>query len=202
LLLANSGQANLVTKIGASCNLQPKHVNRSKMALVLDTSAILSGFAIHLSDTPQFTTPEVLSELRSDKIDSSTQLPLVNEASIHVSRPDEASMRRVDEVVDKVGEVSLSETDRSLIALALELKNKGYEPVLVTDDYALQNLADIMGLSFQPYVERGISHRYQWKLVCPGCFREYEFPTRMGTCSVCGTKLKKRIIASKKVRRC
>ncbi len=199
IAMVNSGQANLVIKIGAPRNLQPRNVNRSRTVLVLDTCAILSGFAIHLSDTPQFTTPEVLNELRSDKIGSTTQLPLVNEASIGVSTPDEASMRRVNEVVDKVGEASLSVTDRSLIALALELKNKGYEPVLVTDDYALQNLAAIMDFSFQPYVERGISHRYQWKLICPGCFREYEFSTNMGTCSVCGTKLKKRIVASKKV---
>jgi UPF0271 protein len=116
------------------------------MVLVLDTSAILSGFAIHMSDTPQFTTPDVLNELHSDKIDFSTQLPLVNEASIRVSSPSEVSMRRVNEIATKVGDSSLSETDKSLIALALELKNKGYEPILVTDDYALQNSAEILSL--------------------------------------------------------
>lgn len=170
------------------------------MVLVLDTSAILSGFAIHMSDTPQFTTPDVLNELHSDKLDFSTQLPLVNEASIRVSSPNEVSMRRVNEIATKVGDSSLSETDKSLIALALELKNKGYEPILVTDDYALQNSAEILSLRFQPYVERGIVHRYNWKLVCPGCFRNYEFSTKMENCPVCGTKLKKRISASKKVK--
>lgn len=168
--------------------------------MVLDTSAILSGFAIHMSDTPLFTTPEVLNELHSGKIDSSSQVPLINETSIRVLTPNEASMRRVNEVADGAGEVSLSETDRSLIALSLELKDNGYKPILVTDDYALQNSAEIMGLSFQPYVERGIIHRYKWKLVCPGCFREYKFSNRIETCPVCGTKLKKRISASKRVK--
>jgi UPF0271 protein len=153
-----------------------------------------------MSDTPLFTTPEVLNELHSGKIDSSSQVPLINETSIRVLTPNEASMRRVNEVADGAGEVSLSETDRSLIALSLELKDNGYKPILVTDDYALQNSAEIMGLSFQPYVERGIIHRYKWKLVCPGCFREYKFSNRIETCPVCGTKLKKRISASKRVK--
>lgn len=192
----------MAIKDGALCNLTPRKANANRKVLVLDTSAILSGFAVHVSDTPLFTTSEVLNELQSGNTDSSAKVPLINETSIRVLTPNEASVRRVNEVADKVGEASLSETDRSLIALALELKNSGYYPVLVTDDYALQNSAAIMSLSFQPYTEKGIIQRYKWRLVCPGCFRKYEFSKRMETCPVCGTKLKKRVSASKKIRRC
>jgi UPF0271 protein len=170
-------------------------------ALVLDTSAILSGFAIHISDTTLFTTPQVLNELQGNKFGSSSQVPLINDASIRVLTPNEESLRRVNEVADSSGEVSLSETDRSLIALALELKDNGYEPILVTDDYALQNSASMMNLRFQPYAEKGITNRYRWRLVCPGCFREYKFSNRIETCPVCGTKLKKKVSTSKKVKK-
>jgi UPF0271 protein len=170
-------------------------------ALVLDTSAILSGFALHMSDTTLFTTPEVLNELQGGRLDSSAQVPLINEASIRILTPDEASMRRVNEVTDASGEASLSDTDRSLIALAIELRNDGYDPVLVTDDYALQNSAAMLNLRFQPYAEKGIVNRYKWRLVCPGCFREYKFSNSIETCPVCGTRLKRRVRASNKVKR-
>jgi UPF0271 protein len=178
-----------------------RNANTNKKALVLDTSAILSGFAVHMSDTLLFTTSEVLNELQSGKVESSSQVPLINEGSVRVLMPSETSIRSVNEAVDAAGEESLSGTDKSLIALALDLKNRGYEPVLVTDDYALQNSAEIMGLRFQPYVEKGITHRYRWRLICPGCFREYKFSDRMQSCPVCGTKLKKRVGVSQNVKR-
>ena len=176
-------------------------LNSSKKVLVLDTSAILGGFAVHMSDTLLFTTPDVLNELQSGKVESSNQVPLINEASVRVSTPSEASIRSVNETVDAAGEESLSGTDKSLIALALDLRNSGFEPVLVTDDYALQNSAEIMRIRFQPYVEKGIIHRYKWRLVCPGCFREYKFSDRLQSCPVCGTKLKRRVGTSQNIKR-
>jgi UPF0271 protein len=168
---------------------------------VLDTSAILGGFAVHMSDTLLFTTSEVLNELQKGKVESSSQVPLINEASVRILAPSEASIRSINEAVDAAGEESLSGTDKSLLALALDLKNSGNAPVLVTDDYALQNSAEIIGISFQPYVEKGIIHRYKWRLVCPGCFREYKFSERTQSCPVCGTKLKRRVSASQNVKR-
>jgi UPF0271 protein len=154
-----------------------------------------------MSDTTLFTTPEVLNELQGGKVNSATEAPLINEASIRVLIPTKASIGRVNETAEAAGELSLSETDRSIIALALDLENKGYEPVLVTDDYALQNSAGMMNLPFQPYAEKGITNLYKWRLVCPGCFKEYKFSRTMETCPVCGTKLRRRVSASKKVKR-
>jgi len=168
--------------------------------LVLDTSAILRGFMRHMTDAAKFTTPDVLNELSNSSADSVMNLPIVNEASIGIRAPNEMILRRVQETATEVGETSLSKTDRSLLALALELKGMGYNPVLVTDDYALQNVAEILGLAYKSYIERGIRRRYKWRLVCPGCLREYSPSSAVSVCSVCGSKLKRKIVVSKKVR--
>jgi UPF0271 protein len=174
--------------------------NQGKLVLVLDTSAILHGFVRHISEGAKFTTPGVLNELPENMVDSITQLPIMDESSIDVRTPNEEMLRRVDETAGKVGENSLSVTDRSLLALALELKGIGYDPVLVTDDYALQNVAEVLGLAFKSYVERGIRRGYKWMLVCSGCRKEYDPSSTLNACPVCGSKLKRRIIASKYVR--
>ena len=45
----------------------------------------------------------------------------------------------------------LSETDANLLALSLEKKG-----TLITDDYAIQNAASIIGVSWLPWGKRGI----------------------------------------------
>nr|MDO8135922.1 hypothetical protein [Candidatus Njordarchaeum guaymaensis] len=174
--------------------------NQGKLVLVLDTSAILRGFMRQMTNAVKFTTPDVLNELSNRLVDPITHLPIMDEASIDVRAPNEMILRRVDETSENVGETSLSRTDRSLLALALELKGMGYNPVLVTDDYALQNVAEILGLAYKSYIERGIRRRYKWRFVCTGCLREYGPSSTISVCSICGSKLKRRIIASKKVR--
>lgn len=177
-----------------------RRTDQDRLVLVLDTSAILRGFARQVTEGTRLTTPDVLNELSKLIVDSESQLPIMNESSIHVRTPNEVMLRRVNETAAKVGENSLSTTDRSLLALALELKGTGYDPVLVTDDYALQNVAEILGLDYKSYIERGIRRRYKWRLVCPACLREYGSSSTLNVCSVCGSKLKRKTIISKKVK--
>jgi UPF0271 protein len=178
-------------------HLTRKQEKRDSSVLVLDTTAILSGFSTHLMGARQFTTPSVLSELPRDMVDTATQLPLLNERSIEIVAPNSAYLQEIDDTIKIAGEKSISTTDRSLLALSLELKDKGHRPVLVSDDYALQNLAEILGITYLPYVERGIRKRYTWRLVCPACFREYVASSGLEICSVCGTRLKRKARSSR-----
>lgn len=166
--------------------------------IVLDTCAILSGFSSHLSNARQFTTPNVIGELPGGMVDSATQLPLLSETSIEVVAPEESYVQRVDETVLKTGDVSVSTTDKSLLALSLQLRDGGHQPILVSDDYALQNLARMLNIGYLPYVERGIRNRYVWRLACPACFREYPASSESDVCPICGTKLKRRVAKSRR----
>ena len=93
--------------------------------LVLDTCAILGGFSSHLADVSQLTTPNVISELPEALIDSTTQLPLLDETSIDVVVPSDEYLRKADEIVSNAGDIEVSMADKSLLALSLQLRDEG-----------------------------------------------------------------------------
>lgn len=102
-------------------------------------------------------------------------------------------MERVKESAKTVGDVLfLSEVDLEVLALALELKASGQAPLIVTDDYSIQNVADQIGVEFASLVTFGIRFRQHWIMYCPACFRKYPSDYKNENCQVCGTKLKRK----------
>ena len=100
---------------------------------------------------------------------------------------------RVREASKKVGDIlSLSEADKQVLALALELKSAGYTPLIVTDDYSIQNVANQIDVEFAPLMTFGIRFRLHWILYCPACHKKYPSDYRLKVCEVCGTVLKRK----------
>src|SRR5512137_2793654 len=96
--------------------------------LVLDTSVLYYG-----KDLPEgyecVISPGVAREL--DKEGMSERLEMLLATKIRVLSPSERSMKRVSKEAERTGDSRrLSETDKELLALALDL---GYE--LLSDDY-------------------------------------------------------------------
>jgi len=154
--------------------------------LVLDTSALVSGFVPSMSSAEQVTVQEVLEEARS----LSTRLGLetaVISGKVKVMKPSKTAM---DEVAERaaVTSDSISETDAKLLALAVDLKEKGAE--IITDDYAIQNLASLLGIPHRPILTAGIKKVFKWEMFCPACGRRY--PVTVAKCQVCGSDLLKR----------
>ena len=52
--------------------------------------------------------------------------------------------------------IVLSKADLSLIALAIEFKEKGCKPIVLTDDFALQNVCRILKIENNPVFGRKI----------------------------------------------
>ena len=84
------------------------------------------------------------------------------------------------------------ETDVELLALALELKSKGYRPQVVSDDYSIQNVATQAGIEFLALATFGIKRLLEWIRYCPACHREYPANNSSKECLVCGTALKRK----------
>jgi rRNA maturation endonuclease Nob1 len=181
--------------------LKAKHLKKEDSILVLDTCAILSGFSSHLAGVSQLTTPDVIGELPEAFVDSTTRLPLMDETSIDVVSPSEEYLRKADETVKTAGDVKVSMADKSLLALSLQLRDANRRPILVSDDYGLQNLAKMSAIRYLPYVEKGIRRQYSWKLICPACFKQYPSSYQSTVCSICGTKLRRRARGSGKAKR-
>ena len=119
---------------------------------------------------------------------------------LKVQPPSLRAERMVEDASSKAGESGyLSKADREVLALATDLKLDGNEPVIVSDDYAIQNLADHLQISHSSLANFGIVHRFDWIMYCPACFRRYKPPEKK--CRVCGTELRRKVLSKSRARR-
>ena len=117
----------------------------------------------------------------------------VENRKLRVRTPKISSLRKVKEASESVGDVRyLSEADMQVLALALELKSTGLDPLIVTDDYSIQNVANQIGVNFTSLMTYGIRFRFNWILYCPACHRKYPSGYKFKSCEICGTELKRK----------
>lgn len=164
-----------------------------KKVLVLDTSAFIAGFDPLAASEKQYTVPEVKSELDLGSMPWMRFNAALDNGKITVLKPKDDFFREILEASKKVGDMRyLSEADLLVLALALELKGSGFNPLIVTDDYSIQNTANKIGIEFVSLLTFGIKLRFKWMLYCPACYRKYSSDYKFKTCKVCGTVLKRK----------
>jgi UPF0271 protein len=126
-----------------------------------------------------FAPPSVVDELTD--VRSRCRLEALLASGLSVVSPSAESVRRVAAAAGETGDlIRLSPADTDLLALSLDLG-----AVTVTDDYAVQNVAQRLGLGVRGILQ-GKARPRRWKFRCPGCNRRY---SAAGTCPVCGSLL-------------
>jgi UPF0271 protein len=166
---------------------------------VLDTSAIIYGFNPRLIDGNHYITPRVMSELLVKKTRTVTDLS-VSSGRLKVRAPKEEFKDLVKNRASSTGDLSvLSETDLEVVALALELKDEGARPTVISDDYSLQNLCTLLSINFRPMMTKGISQEFWWFLYCPACGATYEQSLKSTICQVCGHALRRKVYSKKQI---
>ena len=149
----------------------------SFIMFVLDTSAFLHGDPSVLRG---YTTPRVVDELKS--VEAHSRLWLLEE-SVNVERPLPYFVRQVRRFLRRIGETRLSETDISVLALSLQKRLP-----LLTDDYALQNAALLLGVGVSGLLFGRVEKVLRYRWICTACGRVY--PPGVRRCPVCGGKVK------------
>ena len=144
---------------------------------VLDSSAFIREYT---TDEAVVSVPEVHEELtgevalRFDAMEGSGM-------TVHVPAPE--AIENVRRAAKGSGDAAeLSETDVRLIATALEL-----HATLVTDDYAMQNVAERLDLPVEAVAREGIDEEREWRFQCVGCSRTFD--ENRDRCPVCGSDL-------------
>jgi len=172
-----------------------------RKAVVLDASAFIAGLDPLSLDCSAFTVPGVKSELSPGSM-SALRLKMAEESGkLIVRQPGEEALRKAREASALMGDaIALSEIDLELIALAIELKEEGYEPVIATDDYAIQNVATEVGVGFAPLGTFGIREELRWIVYCPACFKRYPADVKERKCPICGTPLRRKPIKKRGAR--
>jgi UPF0271 protein len=149
---------------------------------VLDTSAILSG---RWQGGDTVTTPGVIDEFEGGG-HSWRMLQYAREAGLHVRLPPEKSVKKVRAAARKTGDLpTLSGTDIEVLALAVSLD----DAVLVTDDYAIQNVARELDARYEAVVQDGIQQQFEWRYRCASCRRWVDEDAE--DCPVCGGQVRR-----------
>ena len=144
---------------------------------VLDSSAFIHDF--HTEERTA-TIPLVREELEDE---SAYRFDAMEGSGMHIHIPDEDTTETVRRSARESGDAgTLSDTDVRLVAAAFEL-----DGTLVTDDYAMQNVADRLNVDVEVIAREGIEEAREWLFQCQGCGREFE--EEMDRCPVCGTGL-------------
>jgi endoribonuclease Nob1 len=150
------------------------------MSSVLDTSFFFGEFP---AEGDLFTVPPVVDELKD--IRAKGNFEKWSARGLRVQSPTEESRKRVITAAKTTKDITvISETDRDLLALALDL---GAD--LHTDDFAIQNIALVIGVKIVPILQRK-ARRVHWKYRCSGCGRYAE---QDGECPVCGAAVKRKL---------
>ncbi|MEM1583124.1 MAG: hypothetical protein QXF28_00375 [Nitrososphaerota archaeon] len=162
---------------------------KEQKVYILDASAILFGFT--LTEGHQVTCREVIEEVRFGGAAPYRATLIKEEARAKIVEPKEKYVKIVEKKIKEVGEIGLSEADIKLLAIALEFKDKGYQPIVVSADYSVQNLSLIFNINIEKIIHRGVSGKIRWVSYCPNC--KYAGGVfKGGKCPVCGSRLKRR----------
>jgi UPF0271 protein len=159
-----------------STNLSPKDSSRA----ILDTSFFFGEYPV---SGEIFTTPSVIDELKD--IRSKGNFEKWSVQGLRVQTPGEENRKRVTTAARLTKDSTvISKTDCDLIALALDLGAS-----LHTDDFAIQNIAIMLGIPIVPLLQRK-ARQVHWKFRCSGCGRYFE---TAGECKVCGSEIKRKL---------
>ncbi|WP_459191213.1 NOB1 family endonuclease [Halosimplex sp. J119] len=147
---------------------------------VLDASAFINEY--HTTEQ-QATVPMVREELEDE---SAYRYDAMEGSGMHIHIPDEETVERIERAARETGDLdTLSETDIRLVAAAFELDGH-----LVTDDYAMQNVAEKLEVAVELIAREGISEQRDWQFQCAGCGREFD--ENHDRCPICGSELSRK----------
>ena len=151
---------------------------------VLDSSAFYAGIPFS-SNEPSYITPLVYNEIEHIKKDHSAIQILIETKRLMICDPEHQFVITANNAAKKSGDIpNLSDEDISIIALSLQLNAE-----LVTDDFAISNVAKNLNIKVIPVMTNGIKNVITWKYYCPGCKTNF---SKITECPRCGNKLKRK----------
>ena len=147
---------------------------------VLDSSAFIDDYT---TEEQIATIPLVREELEDE---AGYRFDALEGSGMRIHIPDPGTVERVERAARETGDAeTLSRTDVRLLAAAFELDAR-----LVTDDYAMQNVAEKLDVGVEVIAQEGIDERRDWDFQCQGCGRTFD--DHRDRCAICGSDLERK----------
>ena len=153
---------------------------------VLDASAFYAGVPFG-SPIESYTTPKVYDEIKHIKKNQEVLETLLETSRLKIRDPNPEFIESAVSAAKSTGDYpQLSKQDISVIALCIDLKGQ-----IITDDFAISNVAKNLGLNTSPLMTEGIRDVGEWIHYCPGCRSNFKNGKE---CPMCGTILKRKLL--------
>lgn len=153
---------------------------------ILDASAFYAGVPFR-SSSDCYTTSLVYDEIKHIKKNHDVLGTLLETNRLKIREPDNKSTTTATKAAKETGDFQqLSKQDISIIALCIEMKGE-----IISDDFAISNVARNLGLKISPIMTRGIKDVGKWVHYCPGCRTNHSSGKE---CPMCGTQLKRKLL--------
>ena len=150
-----------------------------KKKYIIDTSAMLSG-NLNISEDGYVYPESVINEIKKGSLEK-----ILEVANITTRSPGKEYIAKAREAALSTGDYNaLSATDIDVLALAIELNG-----IIITDDYAIQNVAKYCGIAYSGGGISGIKKGIIWKYRCSGCHKIYDEYIKI--CPICGHEVKR-----------
>jgi len=163
-----------------------------KRTIILDSSAIINGYnPASTTGNRHIITEKAVEEIIGERARNRLQMA-VELKKTEITKPKEEEIKKIKEEALKTGDLKyLSKADIETLAAALEVKENGDKPIIMTDDFTIQNLAEYLGIRYTSIATMGIKRRIEWKTYCQACGRTFKNP-KLKRCPICGTPLKRK----------
>ena len=159
------------------------------MIQLIDSAAVLNSPGFSFAAKSKFiTTPQVADELRDMRSRQLVQNALQNSLLV-LNEPSAASIAHIEGLAAKHGFSKLSKPDISLLALALDIKNKNKKFILITDDYSVQNFCALLKIEFDSVIRGKIEKVISFKKRCTGCNKKFSPNSPIRKCPECGSRV-------------
>ena len=147
---------------------------------VLDSSAFIHDYH---TTAQTATIPLVREELEGESV---YRYDAMEGSGMHIHIPNGDTIETVRRAARESGDLEvLSDTDVRLVATAFEL-----DGLLVTDDYAMQNVAEKLNVAVEFIAREGIEEQFDWRFQCQGCGREFDESKER--CPICGSDVERK----------
>ena len=150
--------------------------------VALDATAFYQGFHLY-SEKTCITTDLIFAEISHIHNKLSILESLILNRKLMVFEPRNNTIRLVKAAAKQIGEDRLTDADISILALA-----KDYDAILVSDDFAICNLAKTMLIKLLNIGTKGINQTRKWIKFCKICGKGYS--PKQANCAICGNKLR------------
>ncbi|MFW9818389.1 MAG: NOB1 family endonuclease [Candidatus Thorarchaeota archaeon] len=175
-------------------------MNEKTPIYIFDANIFLSGIDFNVIEGLIYTTHSIIEEVNLRKFKEKNRNILnkitaaIETRKLKIKVPKEKFIDRVKEISKVTGDYNaLSDADKEILAVSLELLEKRREGIMVySNDYSIENVCSELNIPYSPLFKKGIESKIIWEIYCPYCKKLYRAEDLDKTCEICGKKLRRR----------